>query len=1031
MSPDRFEIVEEIYHEALALDAEERAGFLLRRCGADAELRREVETLLSYDGGFDSIIDTPPEALAATAILRRQPEESRGIVGRTVNRYRIDSLIGEGGMGKVYLGFDDQLGRRVAVKILAARFASDAGRRERFFREARSASALNHPNILTIHEIGEFEGSYYIVSEFIEGRTLTDYLREGGHTVSETLDIAVQLASALTAAHDAGIVHRDIKPDNVMIRSDRIVKVLDFGIAKLTDSESPADVDTEGETRAKPVTSPGLIIGTPRYMSPEQARGQRIDVRSDIFSFGVVLYEMLSGRPPFSGSTEIDVIGSILKDDPTPISELVPGIAPAIERIVEKSLRKDRETRFQHIRDLLIDLRDAARDLETGGRPVNRTVSIPAQATREDRTSSVTAPRFSFAHVGIIGALVAVVAAAVWYLTGSAAQQSLDLKTAEVATWSSTPGEVYSVGSFSPDGRMVAFASTRSGSKNIWLRQSGAGDAVQVTRDETSSDDPVWSPNGDEIAYFSTRGNRPAIWRMPFMGGAATLVAELPDAAGKPRLWASTGKIYFESKSELFSADVATGAIEQVTSISGDGSLPSSVTVARDGRSVAFVTTADKRWTLNTGSSADAKKAVFTSPLQIRNVTWHPDGRRLLFSSQVDGTFQIFVIPASGGEPRQITFGETDSLVLDVSADGSRVLFGSAKEESDVWTVTARDGSERTVATDIESEFWPDPSPDGGRVVLQSVKNLSQGNRIFNTDIVIRTTGGGDSRTVVARNAFLPKWSPDGTRLAFMSLDGLEFRIETAGPEGEQRRVLTSGGIRAPSFSVLPYNRLQTADFSWSPDGRRIAYVSDRDGRSNVWTVGADGAGDTMVTANTEDVDFSNPIWSDDGRRIAVATRSGEKKSVYGFSIVDTETKSIDPVLAEKSFKRLVGWDSSRDELIVASVDGPSIFTAPRTVRLYRATKGSEPVEFAMLEEAYIYNVHLSPDRKTIAFAAHREGRDNIWLMPAAGGQARRITSNNDSRLFFSSLAWTRDGSAIFFGKQSRFSLLSMLTNFK
>jgi serine/threonine protein kinase/Flp pilus assembly protein TadD len=279
--------------------------------------------------------------------------------------YRILSKLGAGGMGEVYLAQDTQLERKVALKILPAEFANQTERMNRFVREAKSASALNHPNIITIHEIGADGNTHFIASEYIEGETLHSQLRHDPPTLKVALEIAIQIASALDAAHRAGIVHRDIKPENVIMRPDGLVKILDFGIAKLSELPSRGESSEEVATALKSEgTSPGMIIGTAHYMSPEQARGKTVDARSDIFSFGIVFYELLSGKRPFEGENAMDVMGAVLHREPTPINQLVPGLPQEIERIVNKTLRKDREQRYQTAKDLLLDLKDANQDLD-------------------------------------------------------------------------------------------------------------------------------------------------------------------------------------------------------------------------------------------------------------------------------------------------------------------------------------------------------------------------------------------------------------------------------------------------------------------------------------------------------------------------------------------------------------------------------------------------------------------------------------------------------------------------------------------
>lgn len=271
-------------------------------------------------------------------------------------------------MGEVFLAQDTRLDRKVALKILPSEFAEDKDRMSRFIREAKSASALNHPNIITVYEIGASEGMHFIALEFIDGETLKSYAKNNRLNFKSALEIAIQVASALDEAHSAGIIHRDLKPDNVMVRSNGLAKVLDFGIAKLSEpaaSASSLNLSGEDATAIKPhSTSPGMIIGTANYMSPEQAKGQEIDARSDIFSFGIVFYEMLTGKPPFAGETALETISSILKDEPQPLSQLQPDIPNEIERIAGKALRKDREERYQTAKDLLIDLKEARHELE-------------------------------------------------------------------------------------------------------------------------------------------------------------------------------------------------------------------------------------------------------------------------------------------------------------------------------------------------------------------------------------------------------------------------------------------------------------------------------------------------------------------------------------------------------------------------------------------------------------------------------------------------------------------------------------------
>jgi serine/threonine protein kinase/formylglycine-generating enzyme required for sulfatase activity/dienelactone hydrolase len=356
MKPERWRQIEETYLAALDLDESERSAFLDRVCENDSDLRREIESLLANETQSIHFIDSPAMEVAAEMLSEGQ---SLSLIGQQISRYRVVSRIGAGGMGEVYLAEDTALGRKVALKLLPAEFTDDRARVSRFKQEARAASALNHPNIITIHEIGQEGETHFIATEFIEGLTLRDRIRQGPIPINDAIETAIQVASALAAAHAAGIAHRDIKPENIMLRPDSYVKVLDFGLAKLAES-NPPEVSTASDVQ----TAPGTVMGTVRYMSPEQMRGQQIDARTDIFSLGIVLYEMLSGKPPFSASTMADLMAAILNTEPLPLRQHLPEIPEKLNSIVARTLRKNREDRYQTSMELLSELKSLQEELE-------------------------------------------------------------------------------------------------------------------------------------------------------------------------------------------------------------------------------------------------------------------------------------------------------------------------------------------------------------------------------------------------------------------------------------------------------------------------------------------------------------------------------------------------------------------------------------------------------------------------------------------------------------------------------------------
>ncbi len=965
--------------------------------------------------------------------------------GTRLGPYEIKSHIGTGGMGDVYLAEDTRLGRKIALKLLPADLTDNKGRLKRFEQEARAASALNHPNILTIHEIGNSDGNHFIATEFIDGQTLRQHLIVEQLTFGEAIEIAVQIASALEAAHAAGIVHRDIKPENIMLRRDAIVKVLDFGLAKLGEQRDGLGFsDPDAQTVQLIRTHPGAVLGTIDYMSPEQARGQPVDQRTDIWSLGVVLYEMVLGHRPFRGETPSDVLAAILTTEPAALQSQS-GVPDELQRIVKKTLRSRRDERYQTIKELLVDLKNLKNDLQfaeklnraTGESSYVSTGQIPTVPS-----SAFTVQRFSLRHALIALPVLALVIGSIWWFLGrrgTAIVSPSSLNSVEVVSWKSTPGELYSTGTFSPDGKMIAFVSTQSGTKNIWVKQTTAGEAVQVTKDDYRYDSPIWSPDGDQLAFFSTRGDQNGIWRMPAFGGTPQLIKALPERGGKPIYWSKKDTIYYEFKQNLFALDLKSGGVNQLTKLDPVRVNPYSLNISPDEERIAYVRIAEdgsnNLW-LQPAQGGAAVKVTHGS-LELRNTVWHPDSKRILYSGNVNGTYQVFVVDADGNRPVQITLGEKDSFVLDVSRDGSRILYGSTKEESDIWGMDLPRGEEFAFASDISSELWPNVSPDGKNIAFQSVKNLSQGDKISSGAILSKTVDSTAAPFQLAASGSLPVWAPDGKQLAFLRFLGDTFNLWTVRATGGEERQVTTAGVNSVDYSLLPYNRVQASDFSWSPKSSTIAYCSAKSGKQNVWTVSADGSNDTQITANDDPNLFVYcPLWSSDGSRIAYSSSPdvipAGGKLIYNVSVIDTETKSSRVIFESESFLRLLGWSPDEKSLVLARLEGKARTGSPTEVSLIQVSlETGEQRSIADLELAYLYNIHLSADRGTIAFTAHRDGKDNLWVVPVTRGEARRLTNNSDPKLYFSSLSWSPHGNTIYFGKQSRHSLLSMITNFK
>ncbi|MBL8192036.1 MAG: protein kinase [Acidobacteria bacterium] len=409
------------------MDATARANYLDRECGSDETLRREVEALLAAQPLADDFLSVPAtecEARRRAGQLEQQsfedrlPVKTESLIGHTVSQYEIVSLLGFGGMGEVWLANDTRLKRKVALKLLPEEFTNNVGRVHRFEQEAYAVSALNHPNIITLFDFGHAEEGYFITTEFVDGQTLRERLRESANLpVREVIEIVLQICSALAAAHEAGIIHRDIKPENIMLRRDGYVKVLDFGLAKMSEDQT-----LSLSTSASSLTNPGTVMGTISYMSPEQARAQKVDARTDIFSLGIVLYEMLTGRSPFEGETMSDMLAAILKSEPLPLPNNLTGMPAALQQVIAQALVKDRAGRYQTIRALADDLKQCAENLQfqarlarsgEAGQPANR--PMPA-ASVSDASSAArgTASRLKLPLLGLLALVTLLVALLAW-----------------------------------------------------------------------------------------------------------------------------------------------------------------------------------------------------------------------------------------------------------------------------------------------------------------------------------------------------------------------------------------------------------------------------------------------------------------------------------------------------------------------------------------------------------------------------------------------------------------------------------------
>jgi len=738
-------------------------------------------------------------------------------------------------MGVVWKARDTRLKRLVALKTLPGDKVADAERKQRFVQEAETASALSHRNIVIIYDIGEADGQSYIVMEFVAGKSLDKLIPDKGLPLNETLKYASQIASAMTAAHAAGIVHRDLKPGNVMVTDDGEIKVLDFGLAKLTE-QSAIEVSEATETVTYlSMTEPGAIIGTASYMSPEQAEGRKVDARSDIFAFGALLYEMATGQKAFPGRSKLSILSAILRDNPKPPSEIVAGVPHSLDKFVLRCLRKDPGRRFQNMADLKLALEDLQEETDS--------VQAPTPKTRKSRKLLLAA--------GLV-LLLALVGLNLWWMGGNRESEA-PLQATPLTTY---PGRELTP-SFSPDGNQVAFSwnGEKQDNYDIYVKLIGSGRPLRLTTDPGVDVNPRWSPDGRWIAFTRTQrdsgpdipiGLRSEILLVPALGGPEQQVAEFPHGAF-PDAWSPDGRwLIVEGQQDsatnpwaLLLVSIDTGDKRRLTH-PPQGAQDFGGAVAPNGRTMVFA-----RWTSDTASDLYALSlgSDFTPQGEPRRLTfdnspihgsaWTADGREIVFHSNRGGSSgALWRLDVSGRRPpRLLTVGESGRDPA-VSQRGNRLVYSQSMANSSIWRVNLSEprAEPAPFIFSTRSQSAPRYSPDGRKIAF--ISNRSGKDQVWacnadGSDPVQLTSAGPCGR---------PSWSPDGQRIVFGSdVDRYEQILDVSVRGGRTRRLTTE-----------PYN--DTGPI-WSGDGKWIYYLSDRSGgQFQIWKLPAEGGTAVQIT---------------------------------------------------------------------------------------------------------------------------------------------------------------------------------------
>ncbi len=873
--------------------------------------------------------------------------------GTKLGPYEIVSSLGAGGMGEVYRARDPRLGREVAIKVLPAYFLLNPDRLRRFEQEARAAGALNHPNILAVYDVGTHEGAPYLVTELLEGATLRDRMGDGALPSRKAVECAVQVAQGLSAAHDKGIVHRDLKPENIFVCRDGRTKILDFGLAKLTAPEAGDATATELEPLDE--TGKGVVLGTAGYMSPEQVRGEKADGRSDIFSFGVVLYEMLSGQRAFAGRSAADRASAILKDDPPDLRDSGRNIPAALERIVRHCLEKSPEERFQSARDLAFHLETAPPDSEAN----------PARLVSAQNPSKTRSIRWLIAFLAVLAAA----GAGLWF----GARQRSDhravhfLRLTDFAGLEDSPA-------FSPDGKSVAFVSDSTGSRQIWIRLLAGGPPLQITHDAGKHLEPRWSQDSAALIYYTP----------PPEGDAQGALWEISALGGAPR--------------------------RLVSSMSG-------ADVSHDGKRLSFFRLNGKQMELvcsdRNGSNAKVVMEAVVS-FSFRQPRWSPNDASIAFlHSRQNWADDVYIVPSAGGSPRQVTDDNTLMSGLAWVADGSRLLYSSAR------------GS--TVLYLPVMHLWT-ISPEG-----RDLQQLTFGESGDENPDVDR-----EGRIAVSRR--------------HMQFDIWKFPVDGSPAENVRRAVRVTrqtGQIQTPSLS---------------PDDRQLVYLSDNGGHGNLWVMDlANGETHQVTYEGAPNLVMGVPIWSPDGNSITFATNrpselgrgvgywlirpdgsglhnaiaegawatwSADSKWLYyaeSSPVRDTGSFRLMKVLVEGGSPVLVRSDNANGPAVAS--DGSALYYVvplqnlngllDYELRVARPESGPSQLLTRISGERVPiwqgFQPVISRDGKSLAVPLDDGLGTNIWLVSTTDGNSRPITDFGQKRTFIARrVSWSSDGKWIF-----------------
>jgi len=991
MTPERWQQIDNLFHSVIARPLGDRAEFLEQACRGDKFLRSEVESLIESHEQPDSFIDTPAEDLAAELLNASQ---TRLKPGQVLGHYVISSLLGAGGMGEVYLARDEKLGRRIAIKLLPTEFTNHQDRVRRFELEARAASALNHPNIVTIYEIGQSEASHFIATEFIDGKTLRQHmasLGSSGMDIGRVLDIAIQVGSALAAAHAAGIVHRDVKPENIMLRGDGLVKVLDFGLAKLA-LDQTAEIFDASLPLSMVNTNPGVIMGTVRYMSPEQAKGLEVDSRTDIWALGVVIYEMTTGRAPFHGETPNEAIAAMLTKKPPAISRFSE-VPEELERIVVKALRKDREHRYKLASDLVADLKRLQRDIETEERlarssaarhrrmrtagsmnqapPVGATNHASAAPTVRLSVPVSTASNKYLASNVLDRKKVAALLVAVLLVAGGfglyrmarrnrpSVAPNVPFQAIELLRLTNS-GRVND-SAISPDGKYVAYTVENAGKQSIWIRQVATTNNIQIVPPtDTQFYGGTFSLNSNELYYIAKERNNSigVLYRVPALGGVPVKV---------------------------------------INDVDGP------ITLSPDERQLAFVrgsSTGERALMLANADGTDERKLASRmgyEAFSFGGPAWSPDGKSIncgaAYTDEKGRFLTVVEVNIGDGSLRPLTSQRWKAIGrISWLQDRKGMVFTAAElgagSTSQLWYMEYPSGQAHRISRDLQDYHGATLTSDAKTLVTKQTQTLSSlwiapnNDADQATEILSYKEDSDYGYSYYYRTRF--SWMPDGQIIYTSLIDGIPG-LWIMSATGSGNRQLTNDTEESTFASV-------------TPDSRYIVFLSDRAGFSNVWRMDLDGNNQKQLTTGEDESWAWN---SPDSRWVVYHSGKQGRRTLWRVSIDGgqpeqlTDYPSVGPVVSPDG-----NWIASYYRLETK---------APWRLGIV-PFNGGPPVKSFEVPPSVSFQslVRWTPDGSALAYIVNRDGVSNIWIQPMDGGPPRQLTNFKSDQMFW--FEWSPDG---------------------